>query len=54
MNKLEKILKSDAPDSLKILKLQVLALRCMASSPRQKEVIAAYKALEAQSTRRAG
>lgn len=43
-----KILESDAPNSLKVLRLQVLALRCMASSPNQRAVIAAYKALEAK------
>lgn len=43
------ILASDASVALKILKLEVLALRCFASSPNQKAVIAAYTALrEAQ------
>lgn len=51
MNKaIQRILESEKSDKVKILKLQNLALRCMPSSPYQKEVIAAYKALEAAST----
>lgn len=46
MKALEKILASDAPVSLKILKLQNLALRTFPSSPNQKAVIAAYRELE--------
>jgi len=45
---INRILESDATPRIKILRLQNLALRTYASSPRQKEVIAAYKALEAQ------
>ena len=43
-----KILDSDASVSLKILKLQNLALRTFASSPNQKAVITAYKNLQSQ------
>lgn len=46
--RIEKILASDKTNRLKILKLQNLALRCMASSPIQKRVIEAYKALQEQ------
>ena len=44
--KMRRILESDASDRLKVLRLQTLALRCLASSPIQKEVIAAYKAIQ--------
>ncbi|WP_156436068.1 hypothetical protein [Bradyrhizobium pachyrhizi] len=40
------ILASEASASLKIAKLQTLALRCYPSSPDQKAVVAAYKALQ--------
>ena len=43
---IKKILASDASVSLKISKLQTLALRQFPSSPNQKAVIAAYKALQ--------
>lgn len=43
---ISKILASDASATLKISKLQNLALRCFPSSPNQKAAIAAYKALE--------
>ncbi len=43
---IEKILSSDTTVQLKISKLQTMALRCFASSPNQKMVIAAYKALQ--------
>lgn len=41
-----RIMARDCSDSLKILKLQVLALRCFPSSPNQKFVIATYRALQ--------
>ena len=40
---------ADWSDSLKILKLQNLALRTFASSPNQKLVIATYQALQSES-----
>jgi hypothetical protein len=43
---INRILKSDDSVALKISKLQTLALRCFASSPNQKTVIAAYQALQ--------
>ena len=43
---INKILASDASVSLKISKLQTLALRSFPSSPNQKAVIAAYQALQ--------
>lgn len=43
---MNKILASDASVSLKIMKLQTLALRAFPSSPNQNAVIAAYKALQ--------
>ena len=44
---IQKILNNnDYSISLKISKLQTLALRTFASSPNQKTVIAAYKALQ--------
>jgi hypothetical protein len=46
--RIERILKSDISEQAKCLKLQVLALRLLAHSPAQKEVIAAYKAIEAK------
>jgi len=46
MNAIKKILASDASLPLKISKLQNLALRSYPSSPNQKAVIAAYRALE--------
>ena len=49
--RITRILASDAPNRLKVMKLQTLALRCMASSPIQKDVIAAYKALEQEPTK---
>jgi hypothetical protein len=45
-NAVRKILESDASIALKISKLQTLALRSYPSSPNQKLVIAAYKALQ--------
>jgi hypothetical protein len=45
---IDRILASDKTDKVKVLKLQNLALRCFASSPNQKLVIAAYKRLEAE------
>lgn len=42
---INRILASDAPVSLKISKLQTLALRCFPGSPNQKAAIAAYNAL---------
>jgi hypothetical protein len=44
---MKRILTSDATVSLKILKLQTLALRTYPSSPNQKSVIAAYRELQA-------
>jgi len=49
--RITRILTSDATNTLKILRLQNLAFRCMASSPNQKAVIAAYKALEQEPTK---
>lgn len=45
---INRILNSATPRELKILKLQNLALRAFPSSPNQRAVIAAYKALEAE------
>lgn len=44
--RIAKIVNSDASDTLKVSKLQNLALRCMASSPAQKQVQAACKKLQ--------
>jgi hypothetical protein len=50
---IHKILASDATVSLKISKLQTLALRCYPSSPNQKTVTAAYQSLQTLETARA-
>jgi hypothetical protein len=44
----DRILTRDIPHSLKILKLQNLALRCFPSSPNQKLVVATYQKLQAE------
>lgn len=44
---IERILNSDASTELKILKLEVAALRAFASSQNQRMAVAAYKALQA-------
>lgn len=49
---INKILASDATASLKILKLQNLALRCFPSSLNQKAAIAAYTALANSNAKR--
>ena len=46
--KMARILASEASPKLKIMQLQTLALRCFASSPMQKEVVATYKRLMAE------